>query len=92
MIRDTIKNIKTEYESACKGALPFCSFMGGYPYIYITERGEALCDDCASRLPDDEEIVYDVHWESNGLYCSECGKLLPYAYETGTGVSVDACI
>lgn len=54
--------------------LPACA-DGGYPLLYLTERGECLCCECANN-PEafvGPAVTADCFWEGNPLECDECG-------------------
>lgn len=73
--------------------LPGFAWPGGYPLVYFTGHGEALCRDCATkeldelcdadaRLPfgDDSNLKYmDVNYEDTYI-CEECNTVMHGAY------------
>lgn len=70
------------------GELAAHSWPGCYPILYITEGGEWLCADCATREmklwqvgeSDDPPITCDAHWEGEPMNCDACGKEIESAY------------
>ena len=71
--------LTTLRESTSDGTLPAYVWPGGYPMVYFTRDGLAVCPKCANE-PDTSDPVAngDVYWEGPALRCedgSQCGSL-----------------
>ncbi|HZZ17161.1 MAG TPA: hypothetical protein VFE08_14500 [Candidatus Sulfotelmatobacter sp.] len=66
--------------------LPFFSEMGAYTIVYLTEQGNELCADCATRalyLLDDESdppIASGTYDEGPVIQCDDCNRDIESSY------------
>jgi hypothetical protein len=66
--------------------LPSYSELGAYPVTYITDGGNELCADCATRalyLLDDEfdpPAAYGPYYEGPVIHCDDCNCEIESAY------------
>lgn len=61
------------------GELPAYAWPGGYPMLYVTRDGLAVCPTCANR--DSSDLLgYDVNWEDADAQCDDCNAAIPSAY------------
>ena len=77
------------------GTLPAFAWPGGYPLLYYTADGGALCPACAnggnrseaSESPDTPAgwrlTGGGVYWEGVGVPCDHCGAMQESAYGGG---------
>lgn len=67
-----------------KGELPAFAWPGGYPIMYLTKAGDALCADCATNelgeQREDGPTAYGIHWEGPSEWCSSCNVEIQSAY------------
>lgn len=61
------------------GKLPSFSSVGGYPLLYINERNEGFCAECADKREHKVTDV-DVHTEGAPYECDDCGTAIESAY------------
>ena len=80
------------------GRLPAFAWPGGYPLLYLTADGGALCPSCANgpdanrvdldaACSDDDQwriIAYEINWEDDNLPCDHCYAFIPSAYPADT--------
>jgi hypothetical protein len=70
---------------------PAFAWPGGYPLVYRTADGGALCPECVNgrhgseagdRNPDPQWRLTgcDVHWEGEPITCDHCGARVESAY------------
>ena len=68
------------------GGLPWYTFPGCYPLVYITsEDSSVACPKCANNIdndPDDWVRLVDVgvHWEGPPMTCDHCESSIESAY------------
>ena len=69
------------------GKLITWAWPGGYPVLYITEKGDQLCPDCANSDPDNDPCMKEdppiegyIHYEGTPERCDDCGKEINSAY------------
>ena len=68
--------------------LPFYAWPGGYPIIYLTEAGEILCAECATKEirawmydeSTDPPTAYDAYYEGPTERCADCNREIESAY------------
>lgn len=61
------------------GKFPAYAWPGGYPILYLTNKDEVLCPDCANAEPE-SLAASDVYWEGPSIYCKECNAVIESAY------------
>lgn len=65
------------------GKLPKYTSLGCYPLLYLSERGDVLCANCATEAlaeSDDPPTNCDANWEDPCLHCEECNTRIESAY------------
>lgn len=72
--------------------LPFLSEWGGYTMTYLTEQGNELCAECATRslyLLDEESdpvIAYGTYDEGPVIRCDDCNREIESSYGDPDGL------
>ena len=60
--------------------LKYSSF-GTYPLVYVTERNQGLCHECAKERFELEGEKTDAHPNcEEPIYCDDCGQEIEAAY------------
>lgn len=75
-------------EKLSDGTYPAQTFPGCYPLYYVTQLGEVMCPKCANEDENSPESAEDpithveINYETYGLDCDVCYKMIPAAYLT----------
>ena len=77
------------------GKLPYCTWPGGYPLLYLCGDGAIVCSECANGENDAEEFntsqpfgddpqwdiwTLEIHYEGPPEICAHCNKEIESAY------------
>jgi len=83
MIKDETALRIYQAEWIGKNSFPWCSEMGGIPYVYETSFSNLICSDCADEIAgcDIEHIIAVIpYYEWADIGCDKCGAFMPSHY------------